>query len=303
MASTRQGRRLTESHRRDQLAIRAAFLSAFVPLWPLLAFNALDATFAEWARAVMRLIRIYRQESAEASERYYRDFRLVEAPKAVRLDQVPAIDYRHAPSSELLAEVERRRARNQAFLDRQARAEHQPRTERLVKPRIDWSEWDKAAERALLSSGPAYLKKQTQQGRDERTAGDNALAAVTGSASRHVLTGGREAMLTLVKADDRAIGWARVTDGDPCAFCAMLASRGPAYKSAASAEFQAHDQCACTAEAVFSRSAAWPGDARAYQRLWYASTKGYNGQDAINAFRRAHEGRRREVAQPAAEIA
>lgn len=30
-------------------------------------------------------------------------------------------------------------------------------------------------------------------------------------------------------------GWRRITDGDPCAFCAMLASRGPAYRTEASA--------------------------------------------------------------------
>jgi hypothetical protein len=51
--------------------------------------------------------------------------------------------------------------------------------------------------------------------------------------------------------------WRRVTDGDPCAFCAMLASRGPVYGSKQTAETRAadgrryHDHCGCTAvEAV-----------------------------------------------------
>ncbi|KAB5606685.1 hypothetical protein EHS19_06735 [Bifidobacterium jacchi] len=29
----------------------------------------------------------------------------------------------------------------------------------------------------------------------------------------------------------RADGWRRVSDGDPCAFCAMLVTRGPVYTS------------------------------------------------------------------------
>lgn len=44
--------------------------------------------------------------------------------------------------------------------------------------------------------------------------------------------------------------WRRVTDGDPCGWCAMLASRGPVYGSAAKAGQgrRYHGHCGCTAE-------------------------------------------------------
>lgn len=44
--------------------------------------------------------------------------------------------------------------------------------------------------------------------------------------------------------------WRRVTDGDPCGWCAMLAGRGPVYGSAQSAGQgrRYHGHCGCTAE-------------------------------------------------------
>lgn len=44
--------------------------------------------------------------------------------------------------------------------------------------------------------------------------------------------------------------WRRVTDGDPCGFCAMLASRGPVYRSAGKAGDgnRYHGRCGCTVE-------------------------------------------------------
>lgn len=42
--------------------------------------------------------------------------------------------------------------------------------------------------------------------------------------------------------------WRRVTDGKPCAFCAMLAARGPVYVSEVSSSFESHPGCGCTCE-------------------------------------------------------
>jgi hypothetical protein len=170
-----------------------------------------------------------------------------------------------------------------------------------VRPRIDWSAWDAAVEKSLQVTGPSELKRRAARGETEAQAKRNGLVVVSGSASRHVLTGARETTLALVRADDQALGWARVTDGDPCHFCAMLASRGPVYKTQASADFKPHDGCACVAEPVFSRNAPWPGDARNYQKLWNEATRGYSGRDAINAFRRAYEKQRREEPFPWAD--
>jgi len=74
-----------------------------------------------------------------------------------------------------------------------------------------------------------------------------------GAVTRLVFRGGRDTIVGSVVADKQALGWFRVTDGDPCAFCALLAGRGPVFKTEQSASFEAHDHCGCTAMPL------WPG--------------------------------------------
>ncbi|MFA7297326.1 MAG: hypothetical protein WC211_09125 [Dehalococcoidia bacterium] len=79
-----------------------------------------------------------------------------------------------------------------------------------------------------------------------------ALVRVSGAVTRQVFDGGRETLLASVRSDRRARGWARVTSGDPCGFCAMLGSRGAVY-TATSGGFQAHDHCSCSLEPNYRR--------------------------------------------------
>lgn len=79
-----------------------------------------------------------------------------------------------------------------------------------------------------------------------------ALVRVSGAATRHVLDGGRETLQESVRRDRRARGWARVTSGNPCSFCEMLASRGAVY-TATSGAFQTHDHCGCALEPAYQR--------------------------------------------------
>ena len=74
---------------------------------------------------------------------------------------------------------------------------------------------------------------------------------VSGEMTKLVLAGGRMTITGAVNRDKQALGWARATTGDPCTFCRMLASRGPVYKSEASADFEAHDHDACMPEPVY----------------------------------------------------
>ena len=72
-----------------------------------------------------------------------------------------------------------------------------------------------------------------------------------------VLTGGRMTIQEWARRDSRAIGWRRVSDGNPCAFCAMLVSRGPVYTSEEHALTRQsdgqkfHPHCGCTVEVVY----------------------------------------------------
>lgn len=47
-------------------------------------------------------------------------------------------------------------------------------------------------------------------------------------------------------ADPSARGWQRVSGGNACAFCSMIAARGAVF-SEASADFASHDNCNCSA--------------------------------------------------------
>lgn len=314
---------VTEQHRQAQLAVRAAFLQEFLPTWQLLDWTRIDATAPAWVRVVMALVQVFRQRSAATAEQYYDAIRLLDAPDP--LTPPPALTYLHAVP-DLGGPVRLPDGRNErvggVVADRVASSDSRrlidpsssdtPRRNRVTfepnqregrarvtyepnkRARIDWSEWDKAAQHSLIVTGPIELKKQASRGVQEQQAKDRAIVASAGAASRHVLNGGREATLTLVKADSQAIGWARVTDGDPCGFCALLASRGPAYKTEASAAFKPHDHCACLPKAVYSRTAGWPGDAREYQRFYYQVTKGYSGKEAVKAFNRAWYQRQQE---------
>jgi len=140
---------------------------------------------------------------------------------------------------------------------------------------------------SLAVTGPVRIRRAARTGRDVTRATRIAEASSAAAAGRHVLSGGRDTVIRAVRTDRRALGWARATSGDPCAFCALLAGRGPVFGSEDSAAFQAHDRCSCTAEPVYSRDAPFPGQPHA--DLYREAAKG--AEDPLNAFRRAYEGR------------
>lgn len=113
--------------------------------------------------------------------------------------------------------------------------------------------------------------------------------------ARHAHQAGRDAVQRTASNAGHEVGWARVTTSlKPCAFCLMLASRGPVYSSDKVALFKGtsmdayHDGCRCRAELVY-RGKPWSGetDYKRLTQMWAEVTKGYSSLDAINAFRRA----------------
>lgn len=141
---------------------------------------------------------------------------------------------------------------------------------------------------SLTVTGPYQLKKSMGLKIPEPTAVSRAQASSARAGMRHSLNGGRDTIIDTVTADKRALGWARTTSGKPCAFCAMLASRGPVYKTKAGARFRAHDDCHCGVEPVYHTNAEWPAGGRRYHEIWQESTRSLEpGDTALNAFRRA----------------
>ena len=99
---------------------------------------------------------------------------------------------------------------------------------------------------------------------------------ILAEAGRAAMAGGRSTLDRSARA--QRVRYRRVTDGKPCAFCAMLASRGPVY-SQETAYFRAHGHCGCTAEEVYGR---WTPTS--LEREWVTSY-----YDAADAARKAGE--------------
>jgi hypothetical protein len=153
---------------------------------------------------------------------------------------------------------------------------------------------------SLLVTGPIGFKSRIGKGIMPVQARKRAFTAVAGAASRHVLNGGRQQLVNTASADEMSVGFSRVTDSEPCAFCAMLASRGPVYFSRATAARTTgrsqrgagekyHDDCGCSVEPSFGRDTAWPKRNREFEQLWIDTTGDAYGKGKFRAFRNAYE--------------
>lgn len=145
---------------------------------------------------------------------------------------------------------------------------------------------------SLNATGIAALVRALRAGQQPEQARRTSAVTVSGAAGRLAASGSRQTIQNTMLNDGRAVGWARVTDGDPCAFCAMLASRGPVYKSAemagdprANAD-RFHDHCGCTVAPVYQDSdEPWQRETDVLSDLWARITSGLSGGDAVAAWR------------------
>ncbi|WJN63184.1 MuF-like injected head protein [Streptomyces phage phiScoe45] len=178
---------------------------------------------------------------------------------------------------------------------------------------------------ALMNLGPKNLEgkladldteapaKDVDRLRDEAHAQAGARQAAT--AERVAMNGGRSTVWNHAQRDRRALGYIRLSrTGTPCGWCAMLISRGPVYRSEASATGggavsnfgdgdKYHDNCHCYAEPVFSREQYRNSPIyalnRQYEELWPQVTKGLSGKAAISAWRRFIRTEQQAAAQEA----
>lgn len=136
--------------------------------------------------------------------------------------------------------------------------------------------------KAFGFSGPGMLSRDTVRP-------NTALTTTLGTASRIALDGGRTTILDTTEHDPVAVGWYRVTDGHPCSFCALLASRpviggrGSAYRTEKTASFQAHNHCGCTAAPMFDHDQPLPAINQQAAQVYRQRGKG----NAVTAFRAA----------------
>lgn len=110
------------------------------------------------------------------------------------------------------------------------------------------------ATKALDGGGPGSLLhrvvKYDLTGPDAKA---GATSDMLGAVQKQTLQGGRRVVDESTLANPRSVGWRRVSDGSPCGFCALMASRGPVFKTASSAGVGRHwhSKCGCSVEEVF----------------------------------------------------
>jgi hypothetical protein len=143
-----------------------------------------------------------------------------------------------------------------------------------------------AVDAGLAINGPGTTQRALRRGEQMARALQLGQVQSAREAARFVLDGGRRTISEAVAADREALGYSRVASGAACAFCAMLASRGPVY-SEETVHFDTHKGCSCSAEPVWSTDTGWPEGSEHYRDVWDEATAGHSGRDAINAFRRA----------------
>lgn len=148
---------------------------------------------------------------------------------------------------------------------------------------------ERAVSTSLVVTGPVQVKGAVTAGRTLAVAFDLARAASAAAAQRHALNAGRQVLADTADADPAARGWARVPSSRCCAFCAMLASRGPEYGSRGSASFEAHDRCGCTVEPHYRGDGLNP-QSRRFRGMWDATTSGVPSGDKVAAFRAVIDG-------------
>lgn len=120
------------------------------------------------------------------------------------------------------------------------------------------------------------------------------------SVVRHAQAGGRQTVHDNSEQDRTALGWVRVTRAKPCAFCAMLASRGIHYRpfrddsfAESNARFsgegdaKVHDECGCSLKPVYSDNDPILKQNKLFGDQW--TLWGAGGGDAPLRFRRGYE--------------
>lgn len=129
-------------------------------------------------------------------------------------------------------------------------------------------------------------------------------ASRTGAAKADtlVMSAGRGIVDYAYDRDNRILMFARGTSSNPCAFCAMLASRGFIYASRTSASKayrdgamkSYHDNCHCFPIARWVSTSKLPALNAYFESQWPQVTGKHKGKEKLNAWRRWLNQKRRE---------
>ena len=200
MAKTRAGRDLTDTHRQQQVVLRASIEQAATALDELMDLDDVAGSFPAWFAGRSVLANAGIETSRRLATAYVGEYGRVEAGVELVAGR-PGVD--------------RQRVAYEAHVD--AVVMTKARIAAGMSPEEAWR----------IQSAISY-----------------------GKLGQLVLDAGRQTITTSsFKYSGRRGRWRRVSDGAPCAFCAMLVGRGPVYQEQ-TVQFRAHNHCGCSAELV-----------------------------------------------------
>lgn len=161
---------------------------------------------------------------------------------------------------------------------------------------------------SMMVTGPVAFRKASERAGVERLAltSDAARKVMESNAravQRHVANVGRDLIEDVALTDRACRGHVRVTDGDPCYFCAMLASRGPVYEDDSFDEsdprfegpgnHKVHDGCGCLLVPVYG-PAPILAQTRMYEKRWIEASDIAKDtrRNVVHVFRELHNAAR-----------
>jgi hypothetical protein len=262
---------LTEQYRQAQVELGARTIRDAIALWRLLAENP-ERNQPTWLTFMLELVRRDRQQAARYAVDYVGAYRRMVGARTPFTPVLPPIEI-----------------------------------DKIVT--------------SLQVTGPVALQKKIVQLREQQPApaveprispaskmARDLASASARAAQRHVVNAGREVIEDTIQRDREVRGYVRITDGDPCFFCAVLASRGAVYTDESfddsdprfegPGNHKVHDGCACSLIPIYTPRSSDKTNplldrSREFEQLWI--TSGGNGKQsgraALLEFRRAYEGR------------
>lgn len=148
----------------------------------------------------------------------------------------------------------------------------------------------------VRATGIASYQRSIRAGRSPQRAADTMTTTLAGATQELAVEGGRRVVHDAAADDEEAVGWARIARPGACWWCAMLASRGAVYRSAATAGrrvnkrfvgdgmFKFHNHCQCVARPIFDADDPAVRAADDLYEQWRRVTAGRSGRAAMRAW-------------------
>lgn len=243
MATATEIRTLTQAHRNTQVNTSTKLAALAMAYYATKVNPSMPAQVEQWLALFLPRILAGSETSARLAAAYATNLRLMEMPAERRI------------------EVE----------TRPGSIEQQIRTSLItVGPQSYANKLTQIRDLDVAPQQRAALMREAKVSSSKR------VAAAT---MRHVQSGGRETLIGHARDDRTVLGWVRVTRGEPCFFCAMLASRGLVFADDSfefsnaqfegAGEFKVHDECRCTLKPVRDRKTdPLLADVKKFEDMW-----------------------------------